>query len=636
MTRYPLALFLVLILVVGSLRGQATDSFSRKLSRDQQVVHVLNRLAYGPRSGDVEEVRRVGIERWVRLQLNPERRPQNPLLLSQLKTLKSMNLSSRQIFEDYQQVPLFAAPPTPLAQLLPPAQVNKLDAGTPDERRAILTSLPSDLRKKVLLVVQPKAMEGLDDIQAEAFILRRIDAEERQAELRRLRPPITELLTQQEIDTVMRGTDEQKMMLLTSLDPDKRKKVLRVVPTAAMPFGFRREAMAAAQPAQLVMVELIEAKLFRAIDSARQLEEVLADFWLNHFNVFNGKGSVRFLLTSYERDAIRPHVFGRFRDMLLATARHPAMLFYLDNWLSQAPREEAPAQSTAIGAPARQLGLNENYGRELMELHTLGVDGGYTQADVVNVARAFTGWTIREPNRYGEFFFDPAMHDRNEKVVLGHTIPAGGGEDDGLKVIDILVRHPSTARFISHKLAQRFVADRPPQALVDRMAATFRRTDGDLRAVMETLVLSREFLSEGAWRAKVKSPLELVVSSLRTLNAEVTDTTVIAQRIAELGQPLYAKAEPTGYPNTSDMWTSSAGLLGRMNFASALASGQIAGVKVDTTPLQSGGSRQSAARLLGAAPSAATAAAIEKGLQGTASGEVLAAIVIASPDFQKR
>jgi uncharacterized protein (DUF1800 family) len=200
-------------------------------------------------------------------------------------------------------------------------------------------------------------------------------------------------------------------------------------------------------------------------------------------------------------------------------------------------------------------GLNENYGRELLELHTLGVNGGYTQADVINVARAFTGWTIFDPQRYGEFQFNPQMHDRAEKVVLGQKFPRGGGEDEGVKIIDMLAAHPSTARFISRKLAQRFVADDPPQALVDRMAATFTKTGGDLRAVMETLLLSREFMSEGAWQAKVKTPFELVTSALRTLDADLTDTTAVAQRLSEMGMPLYGRVDPKGYPNTADAWS---------------------------------------------------------------------------------
>ena len=242
-----------------------------------------------------------------------------------------------------------------------------------------------------------------------------------------------------------------------------------MLPTQTLPLAFKREFMALTQPQQLVTTELIENKLFRALYSQRQLEEVLVDFWLNHFNVFTGKGAVRMLLTSYERDAIRPYVLGRFRDMLLATARHPAMLFYLDNWQSQVRRPRIAAPAHGRGA-CRPPGLNENYGRELMELHTLGVDGGYTQADVINVARSFTGWTIVEPNRVGEFQFNPAMHDRGEKIVLGHTIPAGGGENDGLKVIDILATPPVDRAF---HLAQAGAALRRR-----RSAAVARRPHG--------------------------------------------------------------------------------------------------------------------------------------------------------------
>jgi uncharacterized protein (DUF1800 family) len=320
--------------------------------------------------------------------------------------------------------------------------------------------------------------------------------------------------------------------------------------------------------------------------------------------------------------------------MLRATARHPAMLFYLDNWQSQVARDDA---ATGPFLASRPRGLNENYGRELLELHTLGVDGGYTQDDVIAVARAFTGWTIHEPNKYGEFFFNPAMHDRGEKVVLGHTLPAGGaGEQDGLRVLEILERHPSTARFISRKLAQRFVADDPPAALVARMADTFTITGGDLRAVMETLLFSREFMSEGAWRAKTKSPLEMVVSALRALDADVTDTTELAQRIAEQGQPLYGKQEPTGYPNTGEVWTSSAGLLARMNFATVLASGGIPGVAVSLAPLERLDARQMSVRLLGTEPSDRIANAIRQGSSERPAAAMLASVLLASPDFQTR
>jgi uncharacterized protein (DUF1800 family) len=308
------------------------------------------------------------------------------------------------------------------------------------------------------------------------------------------------------------------------------------------------------------------------------------------------------------------------------------MLYYLDNWQSQAPREDFP-----VPPGVRRPGINENYGRELMELHTLGVDGGYTQADVIAVARAFTGWTIYDPQKFAEFQFNPAVHDRKEKVILGHTIPAMGGEQDGVQAIEILAHHPSTATFISKKLAQRFVADDPPPALVDRMAATFTRTDGDLRAVLRTLFTSREFSSEGAWQTKLKSPLEMVLSAVRAINADVTDTFALAQRIADLGEPLYGKLEPTGYPNTGDAWTNTAGVLGRINFASALAAGQVPGVKVDVSRFNAKDPPAVAGELLNMAPSKSMLAAIEKGIQGQeVTPGILATLVIGSPDFQRR
>jgi uncharacterized protein (DUF1800 family) len=434
------------------------------------------------------------------------------------------------------------------------------------------------------------------------------------------------------------GSEVEKLAVLNSLDPDKRRQVLRAIEPQAfnnMP-QLRREAMAVKQPQQVPVTELTENKLYRAIYSNHQLEEVLVDFWMNHFNVFSGKAQVRMMLTSYERDVIRPHVFGRFKDMLLATAKSPAMLMYLDNFQSQANRDDLP-QFQPNGQPIRRPGLNENYGRELMELHTLGVDGGYTQDDVVAVARAFTGWSIFDPQRYGEFQFRNEAHDRKEKVVLEHRLPAGRGEQDGLEVIDILARHPSTAKFISKKLAQRFVADDPPQSLIDRMASTFTKTDGDLRAVLQTLFGSVEFLSEGAWQAKLKSPLEMVVSSVRTLNAEVIEVSTLAQRIAELGQPLYGKVEPTGYPNTGESWARTSGLLGRINFATALSSGQIAGIKPDISRFNFKAPAVVASEILNNPASAVTLEAMEKGIQGReVTPSMLTTIVLGSPEFQRR
>ena len=629
-----------LTVAAGSVPGAATGRFDPKLSKDKQVLHVLNRLAFGPRPGDVDRVRRLGVEKWIRQQLQPQLMAEDPVVDSRLKPLASLQLATWQIYETYQPPapPVLASvvpPARPLERLVSAEQFQKLSTGSAEERLAVIGAIPSENLGPVLAALTPKMLEGLPETQKLADKARQTEMARQQLVVRSgvSVTSLNNLLTAEQRRVTQQGSVEERRALLMSLDAPTRKQVLRVLPPPALTGipELQREALAARQPQVFVNQELIDSRVYRALYSNRQLEEVLVDFWLNHFNVFNGKGPARMLLTSYERDAIRPFVLGRFRDLLLATARHPAMLFYLDNWQSQAPRDDIPPSPNN----PRRPGLNENYGRELMELHTLGVDGGYTQDDVIAVARAFTGWTIYDPNRIAEFQFNPAFHDRKEKRVLGHTIPAGGGEQDGIQVIDILARHPSTARFISRKLAQRFVADDPPPSLVDRMAKTFTATGGDLRAVVETMLTSREFMSEGAWQAKLKSPLEMVLSSVRALGADVTDTTALAQRIAELGQPLYGKAEPTGYSTTADAWESSAGFLGRINFAGALAAGKIEGVKVDEAGLPNTG-EAAARRLLGAAVSPATRSRLENGASQPLSPASLAAVVIASPDFQRR
>jgi uncharacterized protein (DUF1800 family) len=371
--------------------------------------------------------------------------------------------------------------------------------------------------------------------------------------------------------------------MFQSLAPDKQDDVIAALPAgirqilfAAAPPDLRRKIEMSAGPAQVVARDLMESKILRAVYSNRQLDEVLADFWFNHFNVFLDKGADHYLITEYDQAAIRPHVLGKFRDLLEATAKSPAMLFFLDNWQSVAPNLPLPR-----GPNAQRRGLNENYGRELLELHTLGVDGGYTQKDVTEVARCFTGWSIDRPQLGGGFLFTPRLHDRGEKIVLGVKIPAGGGIEDGEKVLDIVAHHPSTAHFISKKLAQRFVADNPPPALVERMAQTFLKSDGDIRAVLRTMFDSREFWSEGAFRSKMKSPLEMVVSAVRASNGNVDFATGLVNQVAQMGEPLYRKQEPTGYSNTGNEWMNSAGLMARMNFALQLASNKVQGVTVE-------------------------------------------------------
>ncbi len=321
-------------------------------------------------------------------------------------------------------------------------------------------------------------------------------------------------------------------------------------------------AVSEGEPPRKLLEELQAQKIIRAVHSERQLQEVMTDFWYNHFNIFWGKGADRWLTTDFEMNAVRPNALGKFKDLLLATAKSPAMLFYLDNF-----------QSTSV------RGINENYARELMELHTMGVDGGYTQKDIQEVARAFTGWSIEGPRTSGKFMFRPRMHDPGEKVVLGHKVNAGGLKD-GEMVIDILAHHPSTARFIATKLVRRFVNDDPPESLVSRVAAVYRTTDGDIREMLRTIFTSPEFYSAENMKSKMKSPFELAASAIRALNGTTDGSRALAQMIARMGQPLYQCQPPTGFPDRAGEWTSNGSIVERLNFAVALAANRIPGTSV--------------------------------------------------------
>jgi uncharacterized protein (DUF1800 family) len=407
---------------------------------------------------------------------------------------------------------------------------------------------------------------------------------------------------------------------------------------------------------QRITGELQASRILRAVYSERQLQEVMVDFWTNHFNVFVGKGADRWLLTSYDRDTIRPNALGKFSDLLQATAQSPAMMFYLDNFQSVSPNAQLGRPGVGVarrpgaqanGLPAllnggirdrqappsvtqdramnrypngqtqqrpgegnpqppsnaqrQRRGINENYARELMELHTLGVDGGYSQTDVQEVARCFTGWTIFAPRggaaatqemmngpradllreNAGKFFFNLRAHDDSEKTVLGHKIPAGGGFKDGLEVLDILAHHPSTAKYLATKLVRYFVSDEPPTALVDRVAGSFTKSNGDIRETLRTIFFSPEFNSPQAYRAKVKRPFELTISAIRTLGGETNGGPQLHQWIARMGEPLYGYQTPNGYSDSSETWVNTGGLLERMNFGLALASNRIPGTRVD-------------------------------------------------------
>jgi uncharacterized protein (DUF1800 family) len=355
-----------------------------------------------------------------------------------------------------------------------------------------------------------------------------------------------------------------------------------------------------------VYADVQTARVLRAVVTERQLDEVMVDFWLNHFSVYGAKNQqMRYYLAQYEKDVIRPHALGDFRTLLGAVAGSAAMLTYLDNAQSSADsgrpvlgrpalraaadrrRQQAVQQNPLLNNVAGRRGLNENYARELLELHTLGVDGGYTQQDVIEVARAFTGWTVRPPTLPGAdaFLFNPLNHDAGEKKVLGHTLRAGRGLEDGQQVLDILAAHPSTARYIAHKLAVRFVSDEPPAALVDRAAAVFTTTKGDIREVLRTIITSPEFFAADAYRAKVKTPFELVVSAARATGATPDRTAQTSLMIASLGQPVFGRQTPDGWPETGDEWINTGAILNRINFGVAVAAGRLPGVSARTWPL---------------------------------------------------
>ena len=606
-------------------------AFSKPLASGQAFLHALNRLTFGPRPGDLERITSVGLKRWLNQQLHPGKLPESPQLAERLEPLETIRLSVDQTLHQYPSPQIIAAVARGRSQL-----------PTDPTSRQLLQRLADRYRQK------HSAKDGTADRFQNIGNTEDLGPE----------ASLQSFLTPDRIAILKTGQPEEKSQVLASIPPDRRADfawALRPSQRQALlpfaPIELQRTLIMATRPQNVITSDLSEAKILRATYSTHQLEELLTDFWFNHFNVLINKGADHYLVAIYEREAIRPHVLGKFETLLIETAKSPAMLFYLDNW--QSVSVEAAAQQARRNPNARRRGLNENYGRELLELHTLGVDGGYSQKDVIDVARCFTGWTIGNPRKGGAFEYKDKLHDKGQKTVLGHVIRAGGGMNDGLRVIEILAHHPSTAHFISLELAQRFVADNPPPSLVDRMAQTFLKTGGDLRAVTAAMVDSPEFWSEGAYKAKVKTPFEMVVSSLRAANANVSSAFSVARQLERLGEPLYRKVEPTGYSNANAEWISSAGLLDRMNFAMALTHNRVPGAKVNASTWQVVAAQDPmmlAGVLLAEDPSIQTRTAIQKMLSdpvlqqqlatSTEAGtpqipSLIAGLVIGSPDFQR-
>jgi uncharacterized protein (DUF1800 family) len=642
-----------------------------QLDEHKRAVHALNRLTFGPRVGDVDRISAMGLDKWIDQQLHPEK-IDDAALTARLEPLRTLKMETREMVENF-----------------PPQQLIKAVA----EHRE---PLPSDAARRAIYEAQiERYYQKQEKKQADTSTPVAVTASQ-------AAPNVENKTTAADDDEAMARKRENRLYAdldagnLLSMPPDERvKTILRMSPESQIALGDslkgnqreklldgltpqqRETVIALNNPQQVVNEELVQGKLLRSIYSERQLQEVMTDFWFNHFNVFIGKGADRYMLTSYERDVIRPHAFGKFEDLLVATAESPAMLFYLDNWLSVGPNSQLalgipthpamvygrrrrfppPQRPVARKAKAKHEGLNENYGRELMELHTLGVNGGYTQKDVTEVARVFTGWTLKEPRQGGGFFFDERKHDPGDKVVLGHRIKYRG-EKEGREVLHLLAHHPATAKFVCTKLAVRFVSDDPPPALVDRMAKAFLKKDGDIREVLRTMLESPEFWAPDAYRAKLKTPLEFVLSAARASGAEVTDAMPLARQLQNMGMPLYGAQPPTGYSMKADAWVNSSALLGRMNFALALTGGKMKNVQPtiasalpaeSSAPDPQGTLAKLEALLLASDVSQQTHEVIEKQLQDPKGAQekagvplrspdvgLIAGLLLGSPEFQRR
>ena len=556
----------IFLSVFPSGAQQQMRSTSR-LNEDQRILHVLNRLGFGARPGDVERVKAMGLDNYINQQLNPER-INDSIADAKVKNLPTLSMTTAELYEKYPQ------PGQLLRQL---------------ERRGELPAELADAQKSRTREMPPDALAKNDNAAAKN----------------------------------QTGANADPNVAAAQNNPEYRRAVRDYYQKNGLQLPAR------------IVGELQASRILRAVYSDRQLQEVMVDFWTNHFNVFAGKGADRWLLVSYDRDTIRPNALGKFSNLLQATAKSPAMLFYLDNFQSVSPNaqlgggnglrgQRGPLAQLLMGGRANnpnngvsprmtnnpeqqrpqqqaRRGINENYARELMELHTLGVEGGYTQKDVQEVARCFTGWTILAPRgagaatqamrngpradmlreNAGSFFFNPRAHDDGEKTVLGHKISAGGGMKDGLIVLDLLARSSATAKFVATKLVRHFVSDDPPAALVDRVAAAFTKSDGDIRETLRAIFTSPEFNSAETYRAKVKRPFELAISAIRTLGADTTGGPQLHQWIARMGEPLYGFQTPNGYSDSAESWVNTGGLLERLNFGLTLASNRIPGTSVD-------------------------------------------------------
>ena len=594
------------------------------LTEQEKVLHTLNRFTFGPRPGDVEAVESVGVQRWFEMQLHPERVDDSAYQV-EMGQFPAMGLAEDQLLERF-----------PSGAVV--RQMSRQGGSVPGD--PVERAIYADAEAVYAVKVENKAAGGANGAAADGGMLPMVAAQSSPVSDA---PPETPY---EQVEMILELGPGERFGRLVAMGPEqmlgfreavKGKDRVRLMAGLA---PAQREAVEAMveSPERVVATEDMQMRLMRDIDSKRQLQAVMTEFWLNHFNVYLRKNEQEpYMLPGYVQDAILPHALGKFEDLLVATAKSPAMLMYLDNWESIGPDSQAAGKVAAVqaarpnGKIAQKLpkGINENYGRELMELHTLGVGGGYTQQDVIEVAKCFTGWTIVRPyaaggvrakfgpeGTQGEFVFDPKRHEPGSKTVLGHVIPDGGMKE-GLEVLHILATSPATAHFISHELAVRFVSDAPPPVLVNRMAAAYMKSDGDIAAVLTAMFKSKEFWAPGVYRAKVKTPLEFLASAVRASDATVTNPLPLVQAMDRLGMPVWGMQTPNGYGWTAEDRVSSNGLLSRMNFALVLSGNKVNGTTTNWAGVLGGPAEASAAterelegKVLGESASERTRAAV--------------------------
>jgi len=555
-----------------TLQPRAAAPQIAQIPKDQRLMLVLDRFTYGPRPGDLQRLRTMGLQAWFNQQLNPS-------------TIDDSALEARLAAYPAMQLPL-----DKLMELYPN---NEQIRASLDHRAGV----PGG-----------DAAHAIYHDQQEQYKIRKAAKNDKTADPNAPKPPPAAVELPKSADEILAMPPDKRFKALCHLTLPQLRELRRTLQPAQreqLVAGFtpaQVEVIAAFNgPSGVIRAEDVQVKLLRDVYSERQLQEVMVDFWLNHFNVYMNKSQdAPYYIAAYERNAIRPFALARFENLLIATATSPAMLNYLDNSSSVGPHSNYATGNNGPffrpGPRRKGAGLNENYAREVMELHSVGVNGGYTQRDVTELAKVFTGWTVgKRPGQDvpAQAQYDPSKHEPGPKVVMGLHIKESG-QKEGIEVLKMLAATPQCARFISTKLAVRFVSDTPPPAMVERMTQSYLESHGDIRQVLLAMVNSPEFFTAPTYRVKLKTPLDFVVSAVRATGARVDSTAGMAAAIDQLGMPLYGMQTPNGYSMKAEAWNSTTQLVSRMNFAMALATNRVAGLHADPDALLGSGAPASA------------------------------------------